>query len=345
MLRLEPKVRAGPVLALAKYLDAQKVDINSVAPLCGIDMSVLGDPMRMLPLKAVARLFAAASASTGNVRLPLALAEFAELGNSGLVGHLALSAPTVRGFLECLAGFSPILVSQYEVGYSEKGGTGRIYWRGASGFDVPMQSFSLYVAASVIRRIRAAAGPNWVPLSATLEHGIPVGTEREVARLFGPRLSLDSNCSSLTVDPATLSRPMPSANEELFAIYRHHGNLLLREITLEVDLVSRVRGAIENRLLNEVPSLEIVALDVGVTARSLQRRLENSGTSFERVLDETRYAVAERLLRETDQPLMAVAHASGYASQSTFTRAVRRWLDMPPRVYRQKFRGVAADRS
>ena len=70
----------------------------------------------------------------------------------------------------------------------------------------------------------------------------------------------------------------------------------------------------------------------------MQRGLDRVGLSFERMLDDTRFTFAERLLRETDRPLIQVAYEVGYGSQSTFTRAMRRWLDASPRAYRQRFR-------
>lgn len=339
LLRYEPMIRVAPANALAKYFEAHKMDFKSLACACDFPIDCLKDPMHAVPLRVMARLFVEATRSVKDCSFPIKLAEKSVVGNSGLLGHLALSAPTVRSFLECLAGYMPILLTGFEVGYEESSGRGRIFWHTPIDLDVSSKPFGLYVVACIIFRIRLAAGENWVPLSVSFEHNTPNVISRELA-IFGRRVSFDADATSLTIDAATLAKSMPKANEELFAIHKHHASLLMREVSVEPDLPTLVRKAIGIRLMRDAPSLEAIAQDLGLPPRALQRRLERIGVSYEKVLDETRCTIAERLLRETDRPLIQVAHEVGYGSQSTFTRAVRRWLDESPRAYRQRFRGL-----
>ncbi|MCB1515497.1 MAG: AraC family transcriptional regulator ligand-binding domain-containing protein [Hyphomicrobiaceae bacterium] len=332
-------IRAAPAISLAKYFDARKLDFRIVARDCDFPMGFLDDPMATVPLRVVLSLFAAASRATGDRALPIKLAKESIVGETGLLGHLATSAPTVRACLECLAGYMPIFVTGLEVGYVETGATGKLFWRVPIGFDAMMEPFSVYVAAMLILRIRMAAGEGWTPLAVTFGHKAPSVDEADF-KVFGNRITFGAETTSFTVDAVTLARPMPTANEQMFAIFKHHASLLLREITAKQDLAAQVRDAIGFRLTLDTPSLEAVARDIGVTPRALQRRLERMGLSFEKVLDETRFTIAERLLRETDRPLIQVAHDVGYGSQSTFTRAVRRWLDVSPRAYRERCRRV-----
>lgn len=314
------------------------MDFKAIADACGLTSYELSDPMRLLPVRKVAKLFAMASQITKDYSLVLKLAEASAAGNSGLMGHLALASPTVRAFLECIAGYAPILITNMEVGFSDNGRTGRLCWRSLAGFDAPLQPLSLFFAASIVHRVRAAAGPTWVPLAVSFEHKALDIAPSQLA-LFGARISHDADCTSITFDPATLSRQIPTANAHLFAIYRHHANLLLRETEAELaDWTALVKRAISERLSSQAASLDAVAADLGISPRNLQRRLDQTGISFEKVLDDLRRATAERLLRETDRPLMQVALDTGYSSQSTFTRAVRRWLQASPRAYRQQFR-------
>lgn len=294
--------------------------------------------MHLVPVRKAAKLFAASSLATKDDSLSLKLAEASTAGNSGLMGHLALASPSVRAFLECIAGYAPILITNVEVGFSDNGQTGRLFWRAPPGFDEPFQAISMFFAASTVHRVRAAAGPGWVPLAVSFEHKMP-DIAPPLLALFGSRVSYDADCTSITFDAATLGLPIPTANPHLFAIYRHHANLLLREMVSEqADWAVQVKRVISERLSNQATNLEDVAAELCVSPRKLQRRLEQAGISFEKVLDDFRRVTAERLLRETDRPLVQVALDSGYNSQSTFTRAVRRWLHASPRAYRQRFR-------
>lgn len=339
LLSPEPMIRVAPANALAKYFEVHKMDFKSITRACNFPTDSLQDPMRAVPLRMMASLFIEAARSVKDSGFPIKLAEESVIGNSGLLGHLAMSAPTVRIFMECIAGYMPVMITGFEVSYEESGGTGRIFWRTPFDLDVPTKPLGLYVAACIVFRIRLAAGSSWVPLAVSFEHNAQNVTTRERA-VFGSRITFDANVTSLTIDAATLGKAMPTANEELFAIFKHHASLLMREVSAQQDLPTLVRNAIGVRLMGDAATLETVAQDVGMPPRALQRRLERSGVSFEKVLDETRFSIAERLLRETDRPLIQVAHEVGYGSQSTFTRAVRRWLDESPRAYRQRFRGL-----
>lgn len=343
LLFLEPKIRVAPALALVRYLEAHGADFKAIADACGLTTDELADPMRLVPLRQMASFYVMAAKALNDCGLPLKLAEASGVGNSGLMGHLAMAAPTVRAFVECLAGYAPLLVTNVEAGYAESAGIGRLYWRapgGPEGFEISLKPVNLFLAASIIHRVRVAAGADWVPRAVTFEHKAPAANQGELA-LFGRDVTFNRDCSSITFDAVTLAKPLPTANAHLFAIFKHHATLLLRDVNSDRDWTDLVRRSIGDRLKWDAASLDGVAKDLGISPRNLQRRLEQTGSSFEKVLDDMRRATAERLLRETDLPLMQIAFDVGYGSQSTFTRAVRRWLDASPRAYRQRFRGAA----
>ena len=73
---------------------------------------------------------------------------------------------------------------------------------------------------------------------------------------------------------------------------------------------------------------------VGVSARTLRRRLAEASVSYSDVVDEVMRERATRLLRETDLTLADVAFHVGYSDVSNFTRAVRRWTGKTPKVIR-----------
>jgi AraC-like DNA-binding protein len=322
---------------LAHYFETRGWDFKSAAESAGLTSEDLASGMNFVPLGAFARLLDVTRRQPGGAAVLTRLTEDVSGSSSGLVGHLALSAPTVRVFLQSLALFSPLFVTGVEAGYSETGGSGGFYWRMPPGVDAPLDLVALFTASVIVGRVRAACGPGWMPLAVEFEHKAPARLD-ELERLFGKRLTFNARQSRIHFDTHTLSRPMPSADPHLFELHTHHAQLLMRELAADVDLVSRVTAEVVTRLRNEKLALDEIAYALRLTPRSLQRRLELAGTSFERVLDGARRSVAERLLRETDLQLVQIAFDIGYKSQSTFTRAVKRWLQQTPRAYRQRFR-------
>ena len=100
----------------------------------------------------------------------------------------------------------------------------------------------------------------------------------------------------------------------------------------------RTTRAIAESLNSEPPLLEHIARRLRISPRALQNRLGQKSTTFERVLSETRRALAVRYLRDTDLSLTEIAFLLGFSEQSAFTRAARGWFGCPPRAMRDKSR-------
>ncbi|WP_171237967.1 AraC family transcriptional regulator [Ruegeria sp. HKCCA5763] len=84
------------------------------------------------------------------------------------------------------------------------------------------------------------------------------------------------------------------------------------------------------------PGIDRIASAIGTSRRSLQRRLAEEGTSFSQVLDGVRHQLASEQIREKGQKISNLASKLGYANQSAFTRAYRRWQGEPPAAAKRK---------
>ncbi|MEM7329632.1 MAG: helix-turn-helix transcriptional regulator [Pseudomonadota bacterium] len=101
-----------------------------------------------------------------------------------------------------------------------------------------------------------------------------------------------------------------------------------------IDLAGRVRHAVADTLNDGVPTLSAIASEMGLGPRTLQRRLSDSGHSFQSIVDLARKELAMRFLRETELCLAEIAFLTGFSEQSGFTRAFKRWAGQTPRSYR-----------
>ena len=87
-------------------------------------------------------------------------------------------------------------------------------------------------------------------------------------------------------------------------------------------------------LTDGIPSLAQVASDLGMSARTLQRRLSDQGLTFQALVDQARRETAERFLADTRYSSAEVAFLTGFSEQSAFTRAFKRWAGQTPGTYR-----------
>ncbi len=93
-----------------------------------------------------------------------------------------------------------------------------------------------------------------------------------------------------------------------------------------------MRQAIGGLICDGYPTIHVTAEAVGLSVRTLQRRLADEGESYHHLADAVRLEAGLRLLRDTDAKLIDIAWELGYADPANFSRAFRRWTGMSPRA-------------
>ena len=106
------------------------------------------------------------------------------------------------------------------------------------------------------------------------------------------------------------------------------------------DFPGSVQQVIRTLSSPAVPRIGLTAAAIGISVRGLQRRLAESGASYERLVFRARFETAMDLLAGTDVTVLAVALDAGYSDHAHFTRAFRRWTGMSPREFRRSRRNA-----
>jgi AraC-like DNA-binding protein len=130
--------------------------------------------------------------------------------------------------------------------------------------------------------------------------------------------------------------PIVSEDKHLLQILETHANDLLSQRHTAAGL----RGLVENRLVSVLPSGRVqaatVAQQLGMSERSLRRRLAEEGTTFSELLDRVRNSLALRYLEDQHISLQQIAWLLGYSELSAFNHAFKRWSGTSPRSARQR---------
>ena len=98
---------------------------------------------------------------------------------------------------------------------------------------------------------------------------------------------------------------------------------------------AKLRAIVRDQLRNATFSQREAARALGISARTLERRLNKEGNSFGQLVEEVRRQEALRMLNETDAAVYEIAFCLGYRDVSSFSRAFKRWLGTSPRAYRE----------
>jgi len=155
-----------------------------------------------------------------------------------------------------------------------------------------------------------------------------------VQRLHGvePVYGARSNC--LVFQRAWLERKLPQANATTAAMCEQMCKQLLEARRARVGTSAMIRHYL-NATWGGVPlSLEELARMMNTSTRTLKRRLQEEGTTFRALLDESRSAMAETLLSDARLTLTEIAERLGYSDLSSFSQAFKRWHGVAPQIYR-----------
>lgn len=198
-----------------------------------------------------------------------------------------------------------------------------------------------HLAESVYAGIRVfgswMAGRGLVPHAMRFRHPDPGHGHDEYQRVLGIAPSFDAPCHCAAFDVALLGMPVPNADTSLYPVLHQHAERLLAQRALQADgIVARVTTALARRLPDGDARLAPVAAELGLSARTLQRKLAQAGSNFQQVLDAVRFALAQDYLRRRELALADVAFLLGFQDQSAFTHAFREWSGLNPGAWREQ---------
>ena len=140
---------------------------------------------------------------------------------------------------------------------------------------------------------------------------------------------------------ADAQRPFVTRNAELLGMLAPQFEEELRQENGDENFIERVRVAIQQKLAGRRPNIEDIADALHISSRTLQRRLQDEGASFQRVLEEARHQLARHYLNNSVLELNEAAYLLGYEDSSSFVRAFRTWEGIPPARWREEQRAKA----
>ena len=340
----EPTVRASVFAALPTYLSTRGVDVSPLLEEAGLDNRAVADNTLIISLNSAAALFERAARRLNDPTFGLSYAAAFPIGASGLLGHLIMSAPTVRDVIIVLTKYLEIHTTQLQQTFEEDEGIGRLSFIWPTSATAPHVQYTAFSMGVLILRLRLALSPTWCPLTTGFQHRAPLPQYLpDYQKLFGSRLKFDQPYNEIAIDAASLSRAMPKVMQGLFETIRELGEQKLQAAAAPDDVASELHTLLAKRLAAEEPfSLESVAEALQLQVRALQWRLEQEATTYEKVLLLTRVIAAESYLRDSDHNLTRIASLLGFSELSVLTRWSQHQFHMTPSAYRKKLRAPKA---
>jgi AraC-like DNA-binding protein len=165
---------------------------------------------------------------------------------------------------------------------------------------------------------------------------------KTIERHFGCPVVCGALRNAIVFRASDAQRPFVTRNAELLGMLAPLFEEELKQENDDENFVERVRIAVQQKLTGRRPSIEDVADALHISSRTLQRRLQDEGSSFQRVLEEARHQLARHYLNNSVLELNEAAYLLGYEDGNSFVRAFRSWEGVPPARWRKKHLARAA---
>ena len=302
-------------------LEAEGHDADEVLRSVGLERGDLAALGGRQPLSSTRALWHAAVATFGDPACGLKISRHVRFTTFHALGYAVLASSTLREALHRLLRFSRVVSDAHEFRVETAPDGLRLVilpCRDGDGRTRPVGPETVDAVMSLIlRTCRLLAGRAFCPLSLEQRRSRPIDPA-PYERFFRCALRFGASEDALTFDTGELDQPLPTGNA---ALARHNELLLEQQIEAlaQGQLADKVRKILE-RWGGEVPAGDVARL-VGLSERSFQRRLKEEGTSYVRILAESREQMARTYLRQSDRSIDDVALRLGFYSSSSFARA------------------------
>lgn len=292
------------------------------------------DPGRLVSSNEYYSFFAAlADRDPEDLLLPLRIGAAMRIDEFGAFGLAWKSAPSLRGSFMRSERYGQVLGSAetYSLEETDEGLFFNLEKAGDGSLGMLLSNEASMSAVDTI--CREVSSAKFMPLAIYFKHA-PRGDVAVYEEHFRCPVRFESGRDAVLVSEQSIDVPNKLGDATIARFFDQHLEQELASLTNDGGLEQQVRSAVASVLSEGVPTLSQIAAQLGIGARTIQRRLSDQGHSFQRVVDMARKDLARRLLRETDYSLAEVAFLTGFSEQSGFTRAFKRWAGQTPRSYR-----------
>jgi AraC-like DNA-binding protein len=331
--------RRGPVLLVdavwarrvVAELDRAGLPSSELLSAVGLRAEQLTAPDALIPFKAHVMLFENAARALREPCFGFRLGSAVELTEAGLVAYVTLNSQDLGEALRNLCRYLPILTEGCVCELRREADEVRLIFSLVDPLAMGSRQLPEFGATLMVRVCQAITGHRVRPRRVELRHETACPM---LARQLGVPVTAHQPQAALVLDAASLAVPVVNADARLLELLRRYADEVLARRAGKDDLVARAeRWILDNLHTGQVGALRL-ARGLGMSGRTLARRLAEDGLTPAGLVEELRRQLASRYLAERAFPLGRITYLLGYSDLSVFTRAHRRWTGRTPSEWR-----------
>ncbi len=327
---------ATPVArALIEVVELAGVPRQDFLQRAGVTAERLADGLGRFELHEFERMQLLALDMTRDEALGLHLAESASEAAFDVLGHLVSHAPTLREALGLCTQFGGLLVDDARVIVEEQVDVARIrhdFRRASPRAD---RMYAEFTVAGLSRLLRVFAGPSATVRAAYFEHPAPAH-RHEYRRVFDGAEKFGQEFTGIEFPRALLDGSQLHQQPRLYSLLQAEAHRTLDTLTRGRGDADRIRRYLTARPPRRIPKMDVAARELGMSVRSLRRRLAAEGVSYRELVQATLEEAATHLLRTPGRSVQEAAHETGFSDSTAFHRAFKQWTGVTPTEFQRR---------
>jgi AraC-like DNA-binding protein len=322
------------VRALAEAVDQAGVPRLEFLRAGQIDSGQVSAPEARLSKSELHRLYELALDLTKDPALGLRWA----VGSTGHaftpVSHLIAHSSSLRKALDGLLHFEPLLRDESSYRLFEDEARLTVRSTGVAD-DLRIRRFCAETTVTSFLRLVRYFDPHARPERVSFDYAAPPYRE-EYTRIFEGAERYEEPHTEIVFDRALLDVPSPNGDDDVHGALRTIAERRMNRLEERAPYALRVRDFLLRQASPRRIQMDAVAHSLGISARSLRRRLASEGSSYKAVESEALALLATHLLCEKQRTIQETAYEMGFSDTSTFHRAFKSWTGTTPSAYREK---------
>lgn len=320
------------VRSLAAGVEAAGGKLGRFLAEAGICASQLDDVHARISLPDYSRARRAALSTSGDPALGLHMGGPPSIAAFDFLGLLAEHSSCLREALHVAVRYAPLIVAGEQLTLHGTRDAVTVRCLNLCGDAPEVRLSAEFSVSSIVYLVRRFAGGDTAPRVFFAYE--PPAHRDEYTRLFRGREHFSQPFTGVEIDRRWLERAHAYRSPELHSLLRRRGEHLLASIQHDAPASDRVRRWLSSQSLQTRPTMEMVARALGMSARSLRRKLQIEDSHYEDLAREARMQRAESMLTGSTESVQEIAYAMGFATPAAFSRAFRDWTGKSPSAHR-----------
>ncbi|MCJ7558211.1 MAG: AraC family transcriptional regulator [Gammaproteobacteria bacterium] len=324
----EPSTLASTGIAVSMALAEHGLDADAIFAEVGLDASIFKEHEARVPLSQVSRLWGKLVEVSGDPAVGLVIARHVRPTLYHALGQSLLASASIADAVQRICRYGKTVTSGTELEVVKSNSWVDLQLSFPHASIQPVGQARDFILGLLVNAFRMIAGSEFRPMRVSFSHS-DQGAAETYREFFDCEVLFEAAHDGIRVDNHAFSAANDYANPAMAQEIDKISELYLRKLDTP-GTSYRVQHLIQQGLPSGELSQDEIARRLNRSISSLRRDLQNEGTSYKALLEETREELAKAYITEGRYGLAEVAYLLGFSDQANFTRAFKRWTGTTP---------------